>query len=112
MQIVHILMAHLFGDFILQSDWMAVNKKKSSFVCLAHVVTYLLPFLFCAFTWWQLILIGAQHFIQDRTKLIAWFLRVTGKQQFALPPLAPWSLIVTDNIFHIGWIVFVFQVGA
>lgn len=111
MQIAIIFMAHLFGDFILQNDWMANNKKKSSLACLAHVAAYLLPFLLCPLSWWQLILIGAQHFIQDRTMIIPWFLKITGKQQLTHPPMAPWSLIVTDNIIHLGWIMLVIQLG-
>ncbi len=39
------LVAHLVGDFILQNEWMASNKKHRSFACLVHVLVYLLPFL-------------------------------------------------------------------
>ena len=75
------LIAHLIGDFIIQNDWMAVNKKKSSFACLVHVMTYLIPFLLCSLSWVQILVIGAQHFIQDRTDIIKWFLNNTGKSR-------------------------------
>lgn len=113
MPLVLIFMAHLFGDFIIQNDWMAKGKKVSSAICLLHVATYLLPFLVCcSLIWWQLLLIGAQHFIQDRTMVIDWFLNSTGKGEFAKPPMAPWSSILTDNIFHLAWIVFIIELGA
>lgn len=98
---MHWIYAHLIGDYLLQNDWMAKNKKTSSFVCLAHIVTYILPFTFCGFSWLQLFVIALQHFVQDRTSLVKWFLENTGKSEFASPPMAPWSIIIVDNIFHI-----------
>jgi hypothetical protein len=100
------IFAHLLGDFILQNDWMAANKKKSSLVCCVHVLIYLLPFLFI-FNWWQLLLIGLQHYFQDRTEFVVWFMKAKGSKNFTLPPMAPWSIILTDNILHILfiWIV-------
>ncbi len=100
-------LAHLIGDYLLQNDWMASGKKSSSWICLAHVATYLLPFLFCGLAWWQLVFIAAQHFAQDRTMFIGWFMRVKGSGQFAQPPMAPWSIIVADNIVHVLFIALV-----
>jgi len=86
---------------------MAKGKKTSSLVCGTHAVTYLLPFLFCGLAWWQLALIGIQHFIQDRTTIVNWLMDVTGKTEFTKPPMAPWSIIVTDNVLHILFIAMV-----
>jgi hypothetical protein len=101
------ILAHFVGDYFLQTDFMAANKKKSSCVCLFHVVTYLVPFLLTPLLWWQIGLIGLQHFAQDRTNFVVWLMRVKGSEDFAKPPFAPWSIIVTDNILHILWIAFV-----
>lgn len=30
------LVGHLVGDYLLQNDYMALNKKKSSFHCMVH----------------------------------------------------------------------------
>lgn len=106
--IMHWIYAHLIGDYLLQNDWMAKGKKTSSWICLVHIATYLLPFLFCGLQWWQVAAIGAQHFAQDRTRAVVWMLNATGKGDFAKPPMAPWSIIVTDNVLHIlfmAWIV-------
>jgi len=105
---MHWIYAHLIGDYLIQNDWMAKGKKTSSFICFVHTVTYLFPFLFCSLEWWQIMAIGAQHFAQDRTGVIVWMLNATGKGGFAKPPMAPWSIIVTDNVIHIlfmAWIV-------
>lgn len=98
---MNFIYAHLFGDYILQNDWMATGKKKSSWVCLVHVLFYLLPFCFTTLAWWKIWMIGVEHFIQDRTTFVTWFMRVRGSESFIQPPYGPWSVIVTDNILHI-----------
>lgn len=93
--------AHLIGDFILQNDWMAVNKKRNSFACLVHVVIYLLPFLVCHLSWWQIVLIGIQHFLQDRTGFIFWWMSAWKRM-----PKEHWNQIPlwVDQSFHVLWI--------
>jgi len=101
------VLAHFIGDYLLQTDWMARKKKASWLAALVHVGTYIIPFLFCGFVWWQLALIFLQHFLQDTTNFVVWFMKAKGSGKFAEPPMAPWSIIVTDNILHILWIAFV-----
>lgn len=60
------LLVHLFGDYILQSDWMAMNKSKRSFPCLVHVLLYTSCFLLLTTSWKALLVIGVTHFIIDR----------------------------------------------
>jgi len=104
---MHWILAHLVGDYLLQTDKMALGKKTSSLICLIHVATYSLPFLTCRITWWQLLLIAGQHFAQDRTGFVVWFMKWKGSEQFATGPCSPWSIIITDNILHILWIALV-----
>jgi hypothetical protein len=108
---MHWICAHLIGDYIIQNDWMAQNKKKHFFPCLIHCLTYIIPFLFCHLSWLQLILIALQHYIIDRTTFVGWFLEVKGSKMFRDGPLSPWSGVVTDNILHILWIAFVAWLG-
>lgn len=63
------LLAHVVGDYILQSDWMANSKTKSSWPALAHVLTYMLPFLFLTRSLPALAFIVGTHFIIDRWRL-------------------------------------------
>src|SRR5262245_53726362 len=100
---MHWILAHLIGDFLLQNDWQALDKKKSYLACTMHVLIYMLPFLFCGLAPWQLLAVAAQHWIQDRTELVVWVTKLRGAGSFLEPPLAPWSNIVTDQVLHILW---------
>ena len=80
------LLAHLWGDYILQSDWMAQNKRKNSWACTLHCFFYCLPFCFLIymgdgtplFCWRRLICCAAifwPHFLIDRfglARYIVW----------------------------------------
>ena len=103
------LIAHLFGDFVLQSHVMAVEKVTSSAWCLLHAVMYCLPFLFLVTDAWQMAIIGGTHFFIDRYRLARRFkLRYErlwgGTEPFAAAPdwLSGWILIVVDNSFHLA----------
>ncbi len=100
--------SHLVGDFILQNEWMAVNKKRSSFACLVHVLVYLIPFLLCNLQWWQIVLIGIQHFIQDRTEFVLWWMhkwkRINSEKGHGVA-------LFVDQAFHIVWIELVILIG-
>lgn len=37
---ISLIVAHFIGDFLLQSDWMALNKSKSWHALIVHVWTY------------------------------------------------------------------------
>jgi hypothetical protein len=64
------IFAHLIGDYILQSDWMAMNKSKRTIPCLVHVLLYTSCFLFLTTSWKALLVIGGVHFILDRWPVI------------------------------------------
>jgi uncharacterized protein DUF3307 len=58
-----LLATHWLADFVLQSDWMAVNKSSSNTALGLHCLTYSACFL-----WWgwqfALLTLGC-HFVQD-----------------------------------------------
>lgn len=125
------LIGHLVGDYLLQNDWLALHKKKSSIRCLIHCLIWTwsvmlfsgwwAPHCFTASVTFFVLLIT--HFIQDRTNIIAWWMDFIGQTEFKksddlirqkCPPiengeplyflkvgLGPWSVIVVDNIWHI-----------
>lgn len=61
--ILVIIWLHFFGDFILQSDRLAINKSKNNLILLEHVTLYSLPFLYFGIEY--AIINAALHFVID-----------------------------------------------
>lgn len=116
------LLCHLWGDYILQSDWMANNKTKASVPAFIHALVYSLTFLFLTRSWKALAVIMVTHFFIDRFRLAR--LIVAAKNTVGQPYrkfldapdqystatgypkglpdwMAVWLLIVADNILHL-----------
>lgn len=112
------IFAHLIGDYILQSHWMATEKGKSSVAAAVHAVAYTVPFLFLADSVPALLFIAGTHFLIDRYRLarflvwaknqigpkrLAWTdCQVTGYPSDVPPWLAVWLLIIADNTMHLA----------
>ncbi|BEV03102.1 DUF3307 domain-containing protein [Chryseobacterium gambrini] len=75
MVFIQLILAHLFGDFILQpNSWVAEkeNKKLKSRYLYLHVLIHtILSFIFLRNIqlWWVALLVGFSHFIIDAAKL-------------------------------------------
>ena len=98
------IVGHLVGDYLLQTDWMAQNKKLRSWPCAAHCAIWTLCVcLFAGLGWEAATFLFACHFAQDRTQIVRWWMALRWKDQqgFMQPPLAPWSFIVVDNTWHV-----------
>lgn len=105
------IIAHLVGDYLLQSHWMATEKTRNSLAAAAHAVTYTLPFAFITWSLPALALICGTHFLVDRFRLarfVVWAkngargpVTATGYTDDVPPWLAVWLLIIADNIVHL-----------
>ena len=111
------LVAQAVGDYLLQSEWMAVETTKRSLAALIHCLFYLIPFLFITQNPATLAVIGGTHFVIDRWHLarhVAWLknrpwpgsaawseCKATGFAPGTPPWLAGWLVIIIDNIMHI-----------
>ena len=109
------IVGHLVGDYLLQNDWMALNKKKHSLHCTVHCLLWTASV--CAFSgcWTPLAIaiLFATHFIQDRTTIVHfWMTRINNQTIFCQAPTGPWSLIVVDNVWHIVTITAVWRFVA
>lgn len=62
-------LAHLFGDYVCQSDWMATEKTSAHLPAAAHAVTYAACFLPLTRSVRALAVIGGTHFVIDRWRL-------------------------------------------
>lgn len=112
------IIGHLVGDYLLQNDWMALNKKKHSFNCAIHCCIW--AWAVCMFAgwypWidWKMAVIWQalfwSHYAQDRTNVIPWWMDLIGQKQFRTGMCSPWSIIVVDNVWHIVVIFLVWKV--
>lgn len=101
-----LLIAHFIGDWMLQNNWMAMNKTKVIWVRALHCLIYSACFFWLPF-WW-IAYIFVTHFIIDSYKPLYWFRRLKGDfknmdefiESFNTP--AGFYVNVTlDQIFHI-----------
>jgi Protein of unknown function (DUF3307) len=110
------LIAHLFGDYVLQNHWMANKKTSSSVACLIHVFLYTICFLFVTRSIGALAIIYSTHFFIDRFSLAKKWPEIYGKTSncfiyFLIDKVehiepAPafisvWIAIIVDNTFHL-----------
>lgn len=114
-----IILAHLVGDYLIQSHWMATKKTEQWLPAIAHGVTYTIPYAFVTQSPWALLVIGGTHIIIDRFRLarhFAWFknqlapkssrfpwtsAKGTGYPADTPPWLAVWLMIIADNTLHL-----------
>lgn len=101
-----LIVAHLVGDFLLQNDWIARNKTKSSLVCALHVTIYTAVHAVfveagTGWPWWAYAAIAVPHFVIDRWRLAAWWMTNISRQRRFYERMGPWSCIVVDNSFHL-----------
>lgn len=124
------IVAHLVGDYILQSDYLANEKTKQDWAAWVHAWTYTLPFLFITSSLTAILVIMATHYLIDRYRLaryvcwlknflaprsthvgeeagsIRWWhpwseCRGTGYHEGRPPWMAVWLMILCDNTMHI-----------
>ena len=117
------ILCHLWGDYILQNDWMALNKQKNTvkgyLALISHAVFYSAPFAVVAglglsphFNIWGFLWIVVTHAIIDKFPLGMWVTRLknwnwgnAGKVEgmiFGRPPyLIVWLMILIDNTIHL-----------
>lgn len=96
------MIGHMIGDYLLQNDFIANNKKRNSWVCALHCIAYAFTVVVCA-QWpaWTLAPLFVTHFLIDRWQFVPAFMDAMGQQGFK-KNLGPWSVIVVDNTMHLA----------
>lgn len=106
------LIAHLIGDYALQSHVMAIRKTSSLKWACIHACFYGLPFLLLVSHWWQWAVIVGTHAIIDRYRIAANWCQWYGvghpglwaKEEgfeYPQPFLGVWLTIIVDNTMHL-----------
>ena len=108
------LLAHLFGDYIIQNNWMATKKTENSLegylACLIHVILYTIPFLLITTNPLHISIIFLTHFFIDKFRLAIYWIKFWNWNwedgNFGFPASTPfalsiWLMIIIDNTFHL-----------
>lgn len=121
-----LLVCHLAGDFVLQTEWQALHKlgglgrdPERRRALLLHVTTYSLPMM-AALVWLATdhgpgravgagaIVIGT-HLVQDDGRLLRSYVRKVKKTD---PAFGTPLMIAIDQSFHVLWLFAAALVGA
>jgi hypothetical protein len=108
-----LIIGHLIGDYFLQNDWMALNKKEKGFRCFIHCFVYTLAIYISTIPelsmlgtsqkWIITSLILMTHFMLDGTAVIEnWFYFINGRN---------WSKAMADydeskDIYSVAYICY------
>jgi Protein of unknown function (DUF3307) len=109
------LVSHLVGDYMLQTEWQALNKRGAlkgtptqRRALLSHIATYTLAFVPC-FVWlwpsrhagvaWVAALVAIPHLIQDDGTLLFEYARTVKKADIRANPSLGAAL---DQAFHLA----------
>jgi len=114
------LLAHIAGDYVLQTDHQAQQKTTSTPPALLHALSYTAAFLPLTRDPRALATIASTHFLIDRYRLaryLNWAKNQAAPQAFRPPfPANPtdtgyspdrpdwltvWLMIITDNFLHL-----------
>lgn len=111
-----ILLAHLVGDYLLQTHWMATEKLTRWWPAILHGLTYTVPYLFVTQSPLALFIICSTHIVIDRYRLarhVVWLKNqfapkafrpghtATGYPEKTPEWLAVWLMIISDNAIHL-----------
>lgn len=114
-----ILLAHLAGDYLLQSDWMANEKTRRWWPAWAHALTYGLPYVVVTRSPVALAAIVVSHAVIDHYRLarhVVWVKNLVAPSAYRYPwvecsvtgyhrdrPMwmTVWLMIIADNTLHL-----------
>jgi hypothetical protein len=100
----YLLIAHLIGDYLFQTSWIAANKSTnwkalSIHVFIYTVIVYYISFVFFGgLSFYGIAFIAITHFILDRRTFVVWWVENVMKTPVKS---LPWLVIMVDQIFHI-----------
>ncbi|TGE22824.1 DUF3307 domain-containing protein [Hymenobacter metallicola] len=106
------LIAHLLGDYVMQSDKMAQLKTKSHKWALIHALIYASQFVWLAPSVQAWLVIFGTHFFIDRYRIALYWIRfyngvpVEHAGPFGYPADKPpfiafWLMVLIDNTLHL-----------
>ena len=81
--LIKLIMCHVFGDYFLQTDYLAKNKGTDKYILIMHCILYCVPFVVIFGITWHLAILFGLHIIFD-------YLKATNKK----------TTLLVDQIVH------------
>jgi hypothetical protein len=112
-----LVLAHLIGDYLVQTHHQAQRKTEAWGPALAHAATYTAAHLLVTRSPWRLLVIGGTHAVIDRYRLAkhaVWLKNqaapaayrpphtATGYPEDTPPWMSVWLMIAADNTLHLA----------
>ncbi len=95
-------LCHIWGDFMLQNSYMALNKYKSWTPAIAHGIIYTFPFWLLTQDLWKLAAIAGIHIVIDHYRVAGWWARVVNQKWTEPQPVIPaWCITAIDQTMHL-----------
>lgn len=108
-----LLLAHLLGDFPLQTSWLAINKMNKWLPLIVHSALYTTVIGIISLVGFgglvpcQLLIIMLTHVILDRRTLVAWWIHHIMRTNLSENR---WLGIMVDQIFHVTILALILQI--
>ncbi|EEK47385.1 3-dehydroquinate dehydratase, type II [Bacillus cereus ATCC 10876] len=97
---------HKIGDYLLQTDYQAVNKKDNWIALISHCFIYTLAVSIMAyvfvgfFNWTAIFILFISHIIIDRKIFLNWWAKNIKRIRDTEEPAVQPGLIELDQAFH------------
>lgn len=69
MSFVKVIVCHIVGDYLLQTDYMAREKNNNLYILFVHCVCYCLPFIYVYGLTYKTMWLFASHIFMDWMKI-------------------------------------------
>jgi hypothetical protein len=101
----HWQVAAVYGDarHAALDHYERVQRWKGHLACAVHCLLWAAAVALFGGLWgpYELAWLFGSHFAIDRFRLARRFMALSRHEAFATGPLAPWSVVVTDQILHL-----------
>lgn len=118
---IAVIFAHVIGDYIIQTDWMANEKTNRWLPAIIHGITYTIPYMLITQNIWALLIIGGTHIVLDHYRVAKyvvwiknfmsprkyWYSWAEAKENNGFPAKTPahisfWIMVIVDNTIHLA----------
>ena len=103
-----LMLAHLVGDWMIQTEYQALNKAKGHWCndalcahCIGYTLCFVPVFLLYSLNWWWLALIFGSHMFLDRRWPVIWWIRVVKRTSDETISKLFWLVVAVDQIMHL-----------